>query len=160
MPRQDRSGAEQGYVDTFIAVAEDCAAVAGEVPPTRSGTPTVAALQHARLTAEPGRWRQEDVLLACAPGVRGRDDLTEEELARLREEYFAQPRACLRASPLPKTYGCGLHYDDQGRITLHPVDSPEYTRLSRDPSLTQLRALRSSRRTAFRRAEVSARRAG
>lgn len=134
-----------GYVSTFIAVAEDCRAATGEVPPVRAGAPTVAGLQHAMLTAEPGRWQQEDVLLACSPAVRGRGDLPEEELERLREEYFAQPRACLRASPLPKTYGWGLHYDDQGRITLHPVDSPEYARLSQDPSLAQLRAMRSSR---------------
>lgn len=134
-----------GYTNTFIAVAEDCKAPTGEVPPLRAGARTVAGLQHAMLTAEPGRLQQEDVLLACAPGVRGRDDLSEEELEHLREEYFAQPRACLRASPLPKTYGWGLHYDDQGRITLHAVDSPEYSRLSQDSSLTQLRAMRSNR---------------
>lgn len=142
-----------GYTDTFIAVAEDCRATTGEVPPQRAGTPTVAALQHALLTADPGRWTQEDVLLACAPGVRGRwpdgdlatGDLGAEELERLRIEYFAQPRACLRASPLPKTYGWGLHHDGEGRITLHAVGSAEYERLSSDPSLTQLRAMRSRR---------------
>ena len=134
-----------GYTSTFIAVAADCPAVTGEVPPPRAGAPTVAGRQHAMLSAEPGRLQQEDVLLAGAPGVRGRDDLSGEELERLREEYFAQPRACLRASPLPKTYGWGLHYDEQGRITLHAVDSPEYARLSEDDSLTQLRAMRSRR---------------
>ena len=70
---------------------------------------------------------------------------------------FAQPRACLRASPLPKTYGWGLHYDSHGRITLHPVGSPEYVRLSQDSSLTQLRAMRSSRaRTHTARLSVDA----
>ncbi len=63
----------------------------------------------------------------------------------MHEKYFSQPRACLRASPLPKTYGWGLHYDAEGRITLHAVDSAEYTRLRNDPSLTQLQAMRSSR---------------
>jgi len=134
-----------GYTNTFIVVAEDCGAVTGEVPPRRAGALTVAGLQHAMLSDQPGRLQQEDVLLACAPGVRGRDDLTRAELARLREEYFAQPRACLRASPLPKTYGWGLRYDHRGRITLHAVDSAEYLRLSQDPSLTQLRAMRSRR---------------
>ena len=134
-----------GYTDTFIAVAEDCRATTGEVPPARAGAPTVAGVQHAMLAAAPGRWTQEDVLLASAPGLRGRDDLDETELARLREEYFASPRACLRASALPKAYGWGLHYDAEGRITLHAVDSAEYSRLSQDPALTQLRAMRSSR---------------
>ena len=31
--------------DTFIQVAEDCPARAGEEPPVRAGTPTVAGLQ-------------------------------------------------------------------------------------------------------------------
>ena len=134
-----------GYINTFIAVAEDCRATTGEVPPARAGAPTVAGVQHAMLAAAPGRWTQEDVLLASSPGVRGREDLGEAELERLREEYFATPRACLRASPLPKTYGWGLHYDAEGRVTLHAVDSAEYARLSQDPGLTQLRAMRSSR---------------
>jgi len=144
-PDTTREGATVGYVNTFIAVAEDCRATTGEVPAARASGPTVAAVQYAMLTAEPGRWTQEDVLLASSPGVRGRDDLSEEELERLRAEYFSEPRACLRASPLPKTFGWGLHYDAEGRITLHARDSAEYARLSSDESLTQLRAMRSSR---------------
>ena len=134
-----------GYRDTFIAVAEDCRAMTGEAPPPGRNGPTVAGVQYAMLTGDPGRWTQEDVLLASAPAVRSRPDLDDEELDRIRGEYFAQPRACLRASPLPKTFGWGLHYDAEGRITLHAVDSPEYATLSTDTTLTQLRALRSSR---------------
>lgn len=134
-----------GYIDTFISVAEDCKATTGQAPPSRPGQPTVAAIQYAMLSAQPGRWDQEDVLLASAPGVRGRDDIPAGELARLRNEYFAQPRACLRASPLPKTYGWGLHYDGQGRITLHGVDTTGYERWAQDASVQPLRAMRSSR---------------
>lgn len=134
-----------GYTNTFIAVAEDCQATTGQVPVQRANGPTVASVQHAMLAEAPGRWTQEDVLLASSPAARGRDGLSEEELERIRKEYFAQPRACLRASPLPKTHGWGLHYDEQGRITLHAVDSAEYSHLSADDSLTQLRAMRSRR---------------
>lgn len=134
-----------GYTDTFIAVAEDCAAATGEVPVDKAGKPTVASIQYRMLAGSPGRWTQEDVLLASSPDVRGREEVGDAELQRMREEYFSRPRACLRASPLAKTYGWGLHYDAEGRITLHAVDSPEYTRLRTDPSLTQLRAMRSSR---------------
>jgi hypothetical protein len=134
-----------GYTNTFIAVAEDCRATEAEVPSARAKRPTVAGIQYAMLSAAPGRWTQEDVLLASSPEVRGRDDLDEQQLERLRAEYFAQPRACLRASPLPKSFGWGLHFDGEGRITLHAVGSPEYTRLAGDPSLTQLRAMRSIR---------------
>ena len=133
-----------GYANTFIAVAEDCRAATGEVPPARAGGPTVASTQYAMLATAPGRWTQEDVLLASSPQVRGRD-IDDAELRRFGQEYFGQPRACLRASPLPKSFGWGLHYDAEGRITLHAVDSPEYAQLSNDASLTQLRAMRSSR---------------
>ncbi len=104
----------------------------------------MASTQYAMLAAAPGRWTQEDVLLAFSPQVRGHD-VSESDLSKLREEYFTRPRACLRASPLPKTFGWGLHYDADGRITLHAVDSLEYAQLSIDPSLTQLRAMHSSR---------------
>ncbi|MHB8448878.1 MAG: DUF6157 family protein [Mycobacteriales bacterium] len=136
-----------GYTNTFIAVAEDCRSTIGKVPhtATRAGTPTVAGVQYAMLAGAPGRWVQEDVQFASSPGVRGREDLSNEDLERLRREYFAQPRACLRASPLPKTFGWGLHYDAEGRITLHAVESEEYAQLHSDPALTQLRAMRSSR---------------
>lgn len=140
-----------GYRDTFISVADDCRASTGEAPPQRGAKPTVAALQHAMLTTRPGHYTQEEVLLASSPQIRARDDvdaleqLPEEELQRLLEEYFAQPRACLRASALGKTYGWGLHYDDQGRITAYPVGSDEYDRLSQDTSLAQLKAMRSRR---------------
>lgn len=96
------------------------------------------------LATAPGRWSQEDVQLASSPQVRGQD-IDGVELGRLRQEYFSRPRACLRASPLPKTFGWGLHYDADGRITLHAVNSPQYAQLARDASLTQLRAMRTSR---------------
>jgi hypothetical protein len=134
-----------GYTNTFIAVAADCRASTGEVPPERAGGPTVASTQYAMLAAAPGQWTQDDVLLASSPGMRGRAEVSAAERARLAEEYFAKPRACLRDSTLPKTFGWGLHYDAAGRITLHAIDSPEYGRLSLDSSLTQLRAMRSSR---------------
>ncbi len=105
----------------------------------------MAASQYAMLVGAPGRWTQEDVQLASSPGIRGRDDLSNEDIEGLRREYFAGPRACLRASPLPKTFGWGLHYDAEGRITLHAVDSEDYARLSNDPALTQLGAMRSGR---------------
>lgn len=43
---------------------------------------------------------------------------------------------------MPKTFGWGLHFDATGRITLHAVGSREYLRLSMDPPLTQLQAMR------------------
>jgi len=134
-----------GYTNTFIACSEDCPVTTGEVPLDRSSGPTVASTQYAMLVDAPGHWTQEDVLFASSPDVRGRSDLRTDDLERLREVHFAQPRECLRASPLPKSFGWGLHFDSEGRITLHAVDSPGYARLRSDSSIHQLRSMRSRR---------------
>ena len=42
------------------------------------------------------------------------------------QEFFARPQACLRGSPLPKTYGWRLLFDDDGRVALCAVESPVY----------------------------------
>ncbi len=42
--------------------------VMGEVPPARGGTLTLAGIQYAMLSARPGPWTQEEVLLASSPG--------------------------------------------------------------------------------------------
>lgn len=51
-----------------------------------------------------------------------REGMAKVEPKRQREsmwdEYFSKPRACLRASMLPKKYGWGLHFDPDGLIAL------------------------------------------
>jgi Family of unknown function (DUF6157) len=118
------------YVDTFIAVAQDCAATRGVVPEPRNGRRTVAILQYEMIAEAPYTLTQEDVLFET--WLRGSDTgaLDDAERARLRAEFFVKPRACLRASPLPKQYGWGLHFDDEGRVALYSVDSAEYRRLA------------------------------
>lgn len=138
-----------GYTDTFIIVAEDCAAETGVVPPERGGRPTVASIQHALLAAAPYTYTQEDVLFETE--VRHKAVPDEELTVRrgsLREEFFAKSRACLRASPLPKSYGWGLHFDAEGRVALYGVDSPEYRGFAagEHAEVTVLKAMRSRRR--------------
>jgi hypothetical protein len=49
----------------------------------------------------------------------------------LWEQLFSKPQACLRASPLPKSHGWGVHFDAKGRVAIHAVDSPEYAKLAK-----------------------------
>ncbi|GAA3134469.1 DUF6157 family protein [Planomonospora alba] len=135
------------YYDTLIAVAEDCPVDRAVVPP--GGGKTVAAVQFAMLAENPGALTQEDVLFET--WLRRQEGLGEPsgaERAELRERFFAGPRACLRASPLPKRYGWGLLFDARGRITLCPVESEEYRRIAGGsvPGVTVRRAMRSARR--------------
>jgi hypothetical protein len=133
-----------GYQDTLIAVAEDCPVGQAVVPPVRAGRPTAARLQYDLLAGSPYTYTQEDILFEC--WYRREDDPSAgpAELAALRAEFFAEPRACLRGSPLPKRYGWGLHFNADGRVALCAVESAEYaSHAERAPSV--LRALRSSR---------------
>ena len=51
----------------------------------------------------------------------------------------------MRASPLGKRFGWGVHADAEGRIAIYAVDSKRYQALAADPELTQVRAMRSKR---------------
>ncbi len=64
---------------------------------------------------------------------------------RLRDEFFAKPYACMRASPLTKQYGWGAHYDEKGRIAIYPVESEEYRRLVKDKNIKKFSAMRGKR---------------
>ena len=129
------------YYDTFIAVAEDSPREAG-TPPKDTATPSVARTQFALLADAPYAYDQNDVLFAAS--IRGQD-LDDDARAAARDAWFGKPQACFRASPLPKTHGWGVHADAQGRIALHGVETEEYRRLAADPTLRQLRAMRSKR---------------
>lgn len=115
---------------TLILVAEDCPVATATPPLPLRGRKTVAVVQHELLTEHPGRLTEEDVLFLS--WLRRQDDahdLDDGERDRLRAEFLAKSRPCLRASPLPMKYGYGLLFDAEGRITLCPVESPLYREL-------------------------------
>lgn len=137
------------YVDTFIAVADDCAAMAGTVPPSRT-EPSVAELTHAMIAANPYRFTSDDVIFTVWADRRG---LAPEERPAARAQFFAKGQPCLRSSDLGKRYGWGVHSDSEGRVAIYPVESAEYARLgagvapSGSPA-TVTRAMRSGRAAA------------
>ncbi|WP_374043756.1 DUF6157 family protein [uncultured Paenibacillus sp.] len=59
---------------------------------------------------------------------------------------FSKTLPCPRASALPKRYGRGIRYDEQGRIAIYGMDSPEYQRYAASTDLQLLNAMRSSRK--------------
>ena len=134
------------YVDAFIAVAGDCRAVEGRMPPDRAGGKSVAQLEYELIRANPYRFTQEEVQFRvhCE---RTHQALPEGNLAESPawKAYFALPRACLRTSPLARNYGWGFHFDAQGRVALVGVGTDEYRRLAQDRRLHQTSAMRSRR---------------
>ena len=129
------------YTDTFIEVADDTKAVAGQVPPAKA-VPTVAQLQHALLSTAPYAYTSDDLLFEVYARRQG---LADGDREAARRAFFSKGQACLRSSPLGKTYGWGTHHDAKGRVALYAVGSADYERLSSDPSVKHVRAMRSSR---------------
>jgi hypothetical protein len=65
--------------------------------------------------------------------------------SELWQEFFSKPRACMRSSPLAKTYGWGLHFNTEGRVALVPIESTDYERFASSQSIKHTRAMRSKR---------------
>ncbi|WP_281170144.1 DUF6157 family protein [Paenibacillus pinihumi] len=99
-------------------------------------------MQYHLLTEQPYTYTQEDLLFETHVVQNG---LQDEDLAALRTAFFSKSRACLRASPLPKTYGWGLHFNEQGKIALYGKESAEYARLIQDQQIEQVKAMRNKR---------------
>lgn len=114
------------YVNTFIAIAPDSAAIEGSAPPTKE--PATVAERVFRLLAEhPYRFTSGDVIFTVWADRHG---IPESKRADARVEFFAKPQACLRSSDLGKRYGWGVHADAEGKVALYGVETPEYAALA------------------------------
>jgi hypothetical protein len=130
------------YQDTIIAIADDCPATAGEVPPTKGDKKSIAMMQFEILSKNPYKFTSDDVLFEV---FAKKNDLTESELASAREQFFSKGQACFRASPLTKRYGWGVHSDTNGRIAMYDSASKEYEKLMNDSNIKTVKAMRSSK---------------
>jgi hypothetical protein len=134
------------YYNIFIAVAPDTSVKVGTVPVARAGKKSVAVLEYELVSAQPYTYTQEEVQFAVHVQ---RKAISSAELGVRRvdlwNEFFSKSLACMRASPLPKSYGWGLHFNEEGKVALVAAESPEYERLSSSDTIEQTRALRSSR---------------
>ena len=134
------------YRDAFIQVAEDCPVEAGVVPPARGGTPAVASLQYTMIANAPYVCTSDDVIFATsAAGRTLAPAASPEQRRQARAAFFSRGQACMRASPLGKRYGWGVHADAEGHIAIYAVESQRYRELASDPKIKQLRAMRSKR---------------
>ncbi|MFC4776050.1 DUF6157 family protein [Paenibacillus sp. GCM10023252] len=135
------------YYNTFIKVAPDSEAVCGLVPPDKKNGRTKASIEYELASAHPYGYTQEELLYELHVRHKG---ITQEELdakgTQLRDEFYQKPTACLRASTLAKKYGWGIHFNEEGKLALVAVDSPEYEQYAQDESLQVVNAMRSSRK--------------
>ncbi|MBX2880532.1 MAG: hypothetical protein KTR32_11395 [Granulosicoccus sp.] len=130
------------YYDTLIEVAEDCKAGGGVTPVEKSGKKTVACLEYEIISDHPYRYTSDDVIFQV---YALRNNIAPTEMKAEKQRYFSKGRPCFRASPLPKSYGWGIHSDKVGKIALVAIGSPRYDELCRDTSVAKKKAMRSKK---------------
>lgn len=130
------------YENTFIEVAEDSSVGKAEVPPIKGEKKSVANLQFELLERNPYKYTSDDVLFMV---FAQRKDLTQGEYEQERKAFFSKGQPCLRASPLTKRYGFGIHCDNNGKIAMYGVESKEYAKFVGDNSIKKVKAMRSKR---------------
>jgi len=128
------------YTNTFIAVADDCPATRGEIPPTKRDKKTIANIQFDMISKQPFLYTSDNVLFQV---YADRNDLTKEEYIEARAQFFSKGQPCLRASPLTKRYGWEVQSDKDGKIALYGCETIEYENRSKDATLTLVKAMKS-----------------
>ena len=131
------------YFDTFIEVSEDTKAMSGTIPSSKGDKKSIAQMHYELIAKHPYKYTSDDVLFRV---FAERNDVSQSELKEAREEFFSKGQACLRASPLTKNYGFGVHSDPNGKVALYGMETPEYGRFVADEKLKKVKAMRSARR--------------
>ncbi|MBN8636010.1 MAG: hypothetical protein J0M07_11855 [Anaerolineae bacterium] len=133
---------EHNYYNTFIEVAEDCPVPAAEVPARKGDKPTIAVIHFELISEHPYEYTQEDILFETYARTH---DISDDQRAAEREQFFAKGQPCLRTSPLCKRYGWGFHHDEEGRVALYPRGSAAYEQFASTDTLKHLKGMRSKR---------------
>ncbi|MNC20276.1 hypothetical protein D3C76_86100 [compost metagenome] len=136
------------YTDTFIRVAADCPVETGVIPVSARPHPPVHVIQYELLAGTPYAYTHEELLYEVH--VRHKEipeQEKEERREEIRTELFSKNHPCLRASMLPKKYGWGIHYNQEGKIALYGKESPEYDQFTSGSvdGVTLLNAMRNKK---------------
>lgn len=131
------------YFDTFIEVAEDTKALTGTIPSAKGDKSTIAQRQFALIANHPYKYTSDEVFFRV---FADKNELNKEEIPEAKEAFFSKGQACLRASPLTKTHGFGVHFDSKGKVAIYGMETREYEKFISDQNLKKVRAMRSSRK--------------
>ncbi len=133
-------------VNQFIQIAPDCPLQAAIVPEEKGGKQSIATIEYQLLSGKPYGYTLEELKFAVhAMHKQIPPSKLETHRQQLWDAFFAKPCACMRASPLTKKYGWGVHYDMQGKIAIYAVESQAYRRFVEDVSIKKYFAMRGKR---------------
>ncbi|MDG1077492.1 MAG: DUF6157 family protein [Planktotalea sp.] len=86
---------------------------------------------------------ESDDLLSTVAAVR--KDIPEDEHTLFRAESFLRGQACLRASPLVKTFGWAIHHESAAKIALIDPTSVHFSEISSNLSIKHVTGMRNKR---------------
>jgi len=129
------------YFNTLIETATDTKVVKGTVPPAKRNK-TVAERQYELIAAAPYQYTSDDIIFQIYAERKG---LTPNEYPEARTAFFSKGQACLRASPLTKTYGFGIHSNSEGKVALYGMETDEYQKFREDANTKKVKAMKSSK---------------
>lgn len=129
------------YYDTFIEVAEDTKTDCGTKPPTKEKK-TIAEIQYDLIANHPYKYTFDDILFQV---YAIRNDLVETEYKEARERFFSKGQPCFRTSPLAKTYGFGIHHNNNGKIAIYGMETTAYQKYLLDTKTRNVTAMKSSK---------------
>lgn len=125
------------YYDTFIVASPDSQAVSGIVPPKPG---SIASLQHRLLITQPYVFTSDELLFDVHAR---RNEIADSFLEAERSAFLSRSHACLRASPLVKQFGWGLHHDGAGRVAAYGVETTAYRKLAQRLDLKIVAGMRT-----------------
>jgi len=131
------------YADTFIEVAEDTKAIVGVEPISKNGKKTIAELQYDLIANNSYTYTSDDIFFKI---YAEKNDLMETELEKAREEFFSKGQPCFRASVLGKTYGFGIHCDNNSKVALYGVETDAYQKFLDNTGVKKVKAMRTSKK--------------
>ena len=131
------------YYNTFISVADDCPISIGSIPPLKQTSKSIANQQFDLINTYPYKYTSDEVLFKI---FVERNELDQNEIDEGKIQFFSKGQACLRASPLTKRYGWGVHFDKEGKIAIYGQDSEEYQQFLNDDSLKVIKAMKSTKK--------------
>lgn len=103
----------------------------------------MANLQYEIILKNPYKYTSDDIIFEC---YSIKNDITEREKPAERQNFFSKGQPCLRCSPLAKTYGFGIHYNNEGKVAVYPLESEDYQKFLKDDTVTKVKAMRSKRK--------------
>ena len=130
------------YFNTLIEPAEDCPVSTSQIPYHRGDKKSIALYQLEMMQAHPYQFTSDDLIFEI---YAIRKMIPEDQWEEERKKFFSKGQPCLRTSPLAKRYGWGIHCDNQGKLAVYPMESPEYKALAEDPDVFKKKAMKSSR---------------